>query len=114
MKQDDHIDRKVEEALASLNGIRRAEPAPFFHTRLMARMERVNDLGMDRFVSFISRPVFVIAATLLFMMLNGYILFGFLNGQKDVRTEDSGQSLAVEYGNAQNNASYFDNNPDNP
>ena len=114
MNKSDHIDRKVEETLASLEGLRRAEPRPFFHTRLMARMERAGDTGMDKVVAFISRPTFVIVATVLFMILNGYILVGFLNGQKEVRSDDQGQSLAVEYGNGQNTVSYFENNTENP
>ena len=114
MSMNDHIDRKVEEALASLEGLQRAEPAPFFHTRLMARMDRSKDTGMDRVARVISRPVFVIVATVLFMILNGYILMGFLNGRKDLRSDDATQSLALEYGNGQNSVSYFDNNTENP
>jgi hypothetical protein len=114
MNTNDHIERKVEETLASLDGIRRAEPAPFFYTRLMARVERGEDTGMGHFISLISRPSFVIAAAVLFLILNGYILMGFLNGRKDLRSDDMSQSLAVEYSSAQNSASYFDNNSENP
>jgi hypothetical protein len=114
MSMNDHIDRKVEETLASLDDLRRAEPAPFFHTRLMARMERTDELGMGGLLRIISRPAFVIAATVLFLALNGYILMGFLNGRKESRSEDVTQSLALEYGNGQNTVSYFDNNTENP
>jgi len=39
MKQDPNIQKKVEEALSSLDGIQRAQPGPYFVTRLTARLQ---------------------------------------------------------------------------
>jgi len=110
----DHIDRKVEDILGSLEGLRRADPGPFFHTRLMARMENARVTPYDRFVNVISRPAFAILAALLFLLLNGYFLMGMLNSGKEAGKEDFGQSLAVEYTNPAGSASFYDNNPYNP
>ena len=114
MTRKDHIERLVEETLSSLEGIQRAEPTPFFHTRLMARMEAGQASAMDRFVGLISRPAFAIATALVFLLLNGFILAGLLRNRQVNSTEEPGQSLAYEYTQSTPDNNFYANNPDHP
>ena len=40
MKKNYQIEEEIERTLQSLEGIKPAEPTPFFYTRLQARMEK--------------------------------------------------------------------------
>ena len=74
MKTRPDIDKKVEEALSSLDGIRRAEPAPFFYTRVIGRLQRKESVW-EKAGSFIARPAVVTAGLVLILAVNISILF---------------------------------------
>jgi hypothetical protein len=75
MKQTHHnIEDRLEAALNSLDGIRRAEPKPYFFTRLKARISsREGEWG--RIAGFISRPVFALAMICVVLFVNTWIVF---------------------------------------
>jgi hypothetical protein len=114
MTRNEHIDRLVDETLSSLDGIQPAEPAPFLHTRLMARMEGGQRSATYRFVAILSRPVVAITVAVVFLLLNGFILVNLLKGHQSVPSEENGPSLAYEYTHAGSNNSFYANNPENP
>ncbi len=113
MNRKAHIDRSVEETLASLDGIRRAEPAPFLHTRLLARMQ-AGETPFDRFLGVISRPSFAIATAVIFLLLNGFILISLMRGRQANAGEEPGQAMAYEYTHAAPNNNFYANNPEHP
>lgn len=73
MKPD--LNKKIEETLNSLDGIQRAEPQPFFYTRVIGRLQRNEKNIWERTGSFLSRPAVVIAGIFAILIMNGYILF---------------------------------------
>lgn len=68
------FEKKIEDALNSLDGIQRAEPQPFFYTRVIGRLQREERTVWETMGSFISRPVVVIAGLCLILVMNGFIL----------------------------------------
>lgn len=70
------MNKKVEEALNSLEGIQKAEPQPFFYTRLMSRLQRDQKTRWEVMGSFLARPVVVIACLCVVLVFNAFILFG--------------------------------------
>lgn len=66
---------KVEMALGSLDNIVRAEPAPYFYTRLRARMERDEKNVWEKIASMLSRPAVAVASLLLILSFNAFFLF---------------------------------------
>jgi hypothetical protein len=68
MKQNNSIERRVEEAMNSLDGLQKASPGPFFYTRVMARMEAEEMNLWEKTTAFITRP-FVIASVISFVLL---------------------------------------------
>jgi len=66
---------RIDAILDSLEGMERANPAPFLHTRLMARMERERSGGWSQAMEWLSRPAVAIGLSLLFVLLNGTVLF---------------------------------------
>jgi hypothetical protein len=72
------IHNKVEETLNSLDSIKRAEPTPFFYTRLMARMSRVES-GWEKFSGFIARPAVALAGIFMVVMINAVAIYSNAN-----------------------------------
>jgi len=86
MKSKNELEKKVQETLESLDGISRAEPNPFFYTRLTARLQRDVPSVWESIGAFISRPAVAIATLCLILALNALILF---------RSDDNSSSLPV-------------------
>ena len=74
MQKEKDINRKIEDALSSLDGIKKASPNPFFFTRLEARMQKKKNVW-DEVSSFVSRPVIVFAGILLILLINATVIF---------------------------------------
>jgi len=72
MKKD--IEQKVQEALDSLDGIQRAEPQPYFYTRLIARLQKDEKTVWETMGSFLARPAVAVAGLFLILILNVTIL----------------------------------------
>lgn len=89
-------DIDLDKMLDSLEGLKKAEPAPFFFTRLQARMAGPEDTLLQKLMMFVTRPAFAMCTGILILLLNGYFLFNTLQA-KDVQQEESTQMLAVEY-----------------
>ena len=70
MKTRPDIEQKLEDALNSLDGIRRAEPRPFFYTRVMGRLERQDRSVWESIGGFLAKPVVAIAGLCLILALN--------------------------------------------
>lgn len=75
MKSRPEIDKLVQDTLDSLEGIRRAEPAPYFYTRLQARLQRSERTIWESMGAFLARPAVAIASLCLILILNGFLLF---------------------------------------
>ena len=77
MKHKVDIEKRVEEVLNSLDGIRRAQPRPWFFSRIQARLGR--EEAEEKTVwgalgSFLSKPAVAIASLCMIILLNGFLL----------------------------------------
>lgn len=90
-------DKKLEDILNSLDGVRRAEAPVFFYTRLKARMER----ELEPFLPVSKRryPAFALAAVIAVMLINAFVLFSRNgNSAEPVASSESDalQSIAAD------------------
>lgn len=85
-----------EEIINSLDGIQRAEPAPFLYTRVHARLLRNESSMAFTIFRYITKPSFVMALVMLIVLVNGYIMFNRIEMQEN--QEEMNQSIAAEYG----------------
>lgn len=69
------LEQKIQQTLDSLEGIKRAEPRPFFYTRVLGRLQAEDKTIWESMVSFLSRPVVAVAGICVILILNGFILF---------------------------------------
>ena len=111
MAKRQFTEAELESILSSLDGINKAEPAPFFYTRLTARMQGEEKSWLASVIKYVTRPAFAIGVSLFFLILNGYFLLNSM--QKDVQPlEDSTPVLAIEYSNLNN--PFYESNGDLP
>lgn len=78
MKQQREIDKKVEQALNSLDGIRRAEAQPWLFARVTALLQKESEeekTPWGTVSSILARPVVAVAGLFLILFLNGMFLF---------------------------------------
>ena len=78
MNQKSDIEKKVEEVLNSLDGIKRATPQPWLFSRIKARLNREEDeekTVWGNLGSFLSKPGVAIAGLCLILVFNGVLLF---------------------------------------
>jgi len=74
MNQKKTIEGRIEEALDSLDGIRRASPQPWFYARVKARLDREEKTVWESISFFLSKPAVVMAGLAAILMLNVFVL----------------------------------------
>ncbi len=74
MRRSDQIEKKVAEALDSLEGMHRAEPAPWFYTRVNARLQKEAGSIWVSAGRLLSRPGIAIAGVMIILTMNVVLL----------------------------------------
>lgn len=77
--QENH-NKKVEDGMRSLDGLKQASPDPFFFTRLEARMQRERG-AWDKISSFVAKPIIAFACICLVIMINAVVIFSTTDSQ---------------------------------
>lgn len=106
MKSKHDIGRQTEEVLNCLDGIEKAETQPFFYTRLKVRMEGGITNRWNWWMAYLSKPAVSLSLLLVFLMINGYIIFNRLGTQPEMTP------AASDYAVMQ--VSYLEANPELP
>jgi hypothetical protein len=97
MKNQDEIERQIDETVGALEGMERAAPRPFFYTRLEAKMD-ISGMQQRYLIipKFMARPTFVWSFLALVVLLNVGVVLRF--SQKTVSEPQNASSFAKEYG----------------
>lgn len=111
MAKKEYTEQELEAILNSFDGVEKAIPRPFLYTRLMAKMQESDDSIWSRILQFITRPVFAVGITLIFLLINAYILLNQFSRSGE-QVEDSTQIVAMEYNSL--TATIYDNNNETP
>lgn len=90
MKFRPDLEKKVQDTLDSLDGIQRAEPRPYFYTRLTARLQSADRTIWEAMGSFLSRPVVAVAGLCFILILNAFALL----------RQDTGMPVSVPVANS--------------
>jgi hypothetical protein len=93
MKNSEHINKLIDEALNSLDGATSAEPRPYLFTRLKARMQNAKENTWDNALSFISKPAFAFAGLCLVIAINATVIAYHYNGSTTAVTEETYASV---------------------
>ena len=96
MQTGSHREVNIDLILDSLDGMERAQPRPFLHTRIMARMERNRRNPWVQTWNFVSRPAVSLTIIAGLMLLNFITLYQRTSEQTEIR-EEMTASASVEY-----------------
>ena len=96
MKQENDIEKKVDAALNSLEGIQRAEPQPWLFARVKGRLMKEDKTQWEIIGSILSKPVIAIAGLCLILMLNVFLLYTQKNESSSTLITQTGQAVENE------------------
>ena len=96
MKHKQDIDKMIEETLNSLDGMQRAEPRPFFFTRLQQKLQNSNKSLWDELERFIARPAVALIGVALLIILNISLIITKEESSVPVNEQEE-QAFAEEY-----------------
>jgi hypothetical protein len=111
MAKKQYTEQEIEAILNSFDGAEKASPTPFLYTRIMARMHEADENIWSRILQFITRPVFAVGITLVFLLINAYILLNQYSRSGE-QVEDSTQIVALEYNSL--TSTIYENNIETP
>ncbi|HRE51818.1 MAG TPA: hypothetical protein PK339_10360 [Flavitalea sp.] len=106
MDNKSYLENKAQEALNSLDGIQRADPGPFFYTRLKARMERSKRSVWENISGIISKPAITVFGLLLIVLLNTVAALNNEAAYNSTLTNQGEMAFVDEY--AQVNSFFYD------
>lgn len=90
------INKKIEDAMHSIDAISKVSPAPFFFTRLEARM-MLEKNAWYRLSSFFAKPVIAFACVCLIIILNLAVIFKTVNAGETYTKQGSDIASVDEY-----------------
>ena len=97
MNKEKSINKALEEAMDSLDGINRAEARPFLLTRINARMNRSAESAWEKAGWFIGRPAVAISGLCLVLLINAAVVMMNRQDEPAVATEQVSQTPADEF-----------------
>ncbi|RYY61818.1 MAG: hypothetical protein EOO05_05015 [Chitinophagaceae bacterium] len=107
MEKKDLQAGRVDEVMESLDGIKRADPGPWFFSRLSAKLVHQQRSIWFSVGSFLSRPAVAVSGIMGILLLNMVLL---LNEQKEVKTVKLPQVVTEnEYVTASNSSFDYEN-----
>lgn len=84
--------------MRSLDEVQRAEPAPYFYTRLMARIQQSRPAdAWERLIALITRPSVAITAMALILTANGFMFASQFRNKTELAETVQQQTFADEY-----------------
>lgn len=103
--------KKIEDVLNSLGGMRRAKAPDFFYTRLKARMEGEMDLAGGTIGRLLTRPALALSLAVIILAMNVTVIMQLWGQDKSTLPAENSMA-AVDY----NIGTYpvYDENPIEP
>lgn len=102
------LNKKINDALGSIDDIQRAAAPDFFYTRLEGRM-----LGQKNFwekiSSFITRPSIAFACIAIIVLMNSWIIFSNINNEKNDTQQNTELATVDEYSMVSSSLYEFEN-----
>ena len=74
MSKEEHINKLIEDALNSVDDIKRAEPEPYLLTRINARMNKGTESVWEKAGWFIGRPAVAFSGLCMILLINAMVV----------------------------------------
>lgn len=93
---ENFINKKIDDALHSIDNIPKASPAPFFFTRLEARMMNEKNIW-NKMYSFFAKPAIAFACICLVIMINLAAIITSIHSQQSYSQSGNEVAAVDEY-----------------
>ncbi len=94
---DEKLNREIDKAMQSIDGIGKASPPPFFFTRLEARMQKEKEKSRWETISSFLPPVVAFACICLIIIINAAVIFSTSNFKNTTGEPTNELATADEY-----------------
>lgn len=91
-----NFNKKINDVLNSLDGIKKASPNPYFFTRLEARMQKEKSIW-EEISSFVARPIVAFACISLVIMVNASVIISSGKLNQDTSAQNNETATVDEY-----------------
>ncbi|MDE3213973.1 MAG: hypothetical protein KGM98_12120 [Bacteroidota bacterium] len=106
--ENEPINKKVEEALESLDSIRRASASPFLFGRIESRMKEERSLW-NRVSGFIARPMVALGCIFIILLMNSMVIFLSARAENSPSKKTPELATADEYSQVNSDIYEFEN-----
>jgi hypothetical protein len=97
MNNKEQINKFIEDALNSVDDVRRAEPKPFLLTRINARMSKRTETAWEKASWFIGRPAVAFTGLCMILLINAMVIVYNKTSNAADATEQVAQTGADEF-----------------
>lgn len=97
MNNKENINKLIEDALNSMDDIKRAEAKPFLLTRIHARMNKGTESAWEKAGWFIARPAVAFMGLCLVLLINAAVIMFNKSSSRGTVTEQVAQTPADEF-----------------
>lgn len=97
MNREEHINKLVEEALNSVNGVTRAEAKPYLLTRINARMSKGTESLWEKAGRFVTRPAVAFTGLCMVLLVNVIVIASNKSSVPAMATEQVTQNTTDEF-----------------
>ena len=102
------IEKKVEEAMDSINFIHRAHPSPYFFTRVLSKLENRKETLLDKWNSLLLKPSLAMAVLGIIILLNAMVIY-YNFSQSKISNDQSNLAISDEYSQSATPSFYLEN-----
>lgn len=97
MNKNEHVNKLIEEALNSVDDVKRAEPKPFLFTRINARMNEGTESVWEKAGWLITSPAVAFTGLCLIVLFNAMVIFYNKSTSQVITTDIAVQNPADEF-----------------
>ena len=97
MNKQEHINKMIEEALGSVDDVKRAEPKPFLLTRINARMSKGSESVWEKAGWLIARPAVAFTGLCLIVLVNVVVMMNNNNTASAANNTEVAQNTTDEF-----------------
>ncbi len=97
MNNKENLDKLIDEALNSVDSIKRAEARPYLLTRIYARMDKGTESVWEKAGWFISRPAVAFAGLCLILLINAVVIVLNNSSAQNPIVEQTAQTPTDEF-----------------
>ncbi|MEP7143202.1 MAG: hypothetical protein ABI707_10050 [Ferruginibacter sp.] len=100
MNKKENINQLIDEAINSVEDVKRAAPMPFLLTRVYARLNKAKENMWEKATGFIGRPAIAIPGLILLIVINVTVVIFNRADPFTTSTEQSAQPSSDEFSDA--------------